>query len=107
MQLDRLRLLASAFAGRTLEVAAAEPGEPTWTDGATVYVDAAATRAHQVRGLGVQASLLAAGSLEPDVLRRLARRPALAQRYLALEGHRALAANDDVLPPVVLRILDR
>lgn len=55
----------------------------------------------QVVLLGVQASLLAAGSLEPDILRSLVRRPGLARRYLAVEGHRALAANDALLPPLV------
>jgi hypothetical protein len=105
--LDRLRLLASAIAGCTLEVAAAEPGQPTWTDGRTVYVEAVATRAEQVQMLGVQASLLAAGSLAPDRVRPLARRPAQLRRYLAVEGQRALAANEDVLPPVVRRLIDR
>ena len=31
----------------------------------------------------------------------------LARRYLAVEGHRALAANEDVLPPSVRRLVDR
>ena len=61
----------------------------------------------QVRMLGVQASLVAAGSLEPDVVRSLARRPQLARRYLAVEGHRALAANERCLPPSVRRLVDR
>ena len=106
-ELDRLRLLASAFAGRTVEVAATDPGECAWTDGSTLFVDAGASHADQVRMLGVQASLLAAGSLAPDVVRQLSWRPALARRYLAVEAHRALAANDDLLPAVVRRLLDR
>jgi hypothetical protein len=48
--------------------------------------------------LAVQASLVAAGSLAPDVLRHVARRPTVARRYLAVEGHRALAANEELLP---------
>src|SRR5712691_6125680 len=100
-ELDPLRLLASAFAGRTVEVAATDSGERSWTDGSTLFVDAGASHADQVRMLGVQASLLAAGSLAPDVVRQLSRRPALARRYLAIEAHRALAANDDLLPAVV------
>lgn len=107
MQIEHLRLLVSAFAGQVLEVAAGPPGEPTWTDGATVYVDPAATHAEVVGALAVQASLLSAGSLEPGLVRRLARRPHLARRYLAVEGHRALAVNEDVLPPIALRDLDR
>ena len=41
----------------------------------------------------MQASLIAAGSLDPDVVRPLVRHPRLARRYLAIEGHRALVAN--------------
>ncbi len=104
---DRLRLLASALGGRTLEVADGGPGEPAWTDGTTVFVDARATPTEQIRMVAVQASLLAAGSLEARVVRQLGRRSALARRYLAVEGHRALAANDGLLPPVVRALTDR
>ena len=54
----------------------------------------------------MQASLLAGGGLEPDVVRKLVRRPALAKRYLAVEGHRALAANEDLLPFPVRSLID-
>ncbi|MGH2475496.1 MAG: nitric oxide reductase activation protein, partial [Candidatus Limnocylindrales bacterium] len=103
---DRLRLLASAIAGRTLEVALAGAGERTWTDGTTVFVESRAGPAEQVRMVAVQASLLGAGSLEPRIVRQLGRRSALARRYLAVEGHRALAANE-FLPPVVRSLVDR
>jgi len=102
----RLSLLASALAGRPLQVAPCQPGEPAWTDGRTVFVDTDARARDQLAALAVQASLLAAGSLEPDVVRGLARRPALARRYLAVEGHRALAANERVLPPAVRPLID-
>jgi hypothetical protein len=98
---DRVRplgLLASAIAGRELQVSAGEPGEPAWTDARTIFVDGDASPREQVEALAVQASLLAAGSLAPDVVRRLARRPALAGRYLAIEGHRALAESENLLP---------
>jgi nitric oxide reductase NorD protein len=102
----RLSLLASAISSRALEVASGEPGEPTWTDGRVVFVDAGISSREQVEAVAVQASLLAAGSLEPDVVRRLTRRPALARRYLAVEGHRALAAIEDLLPPSVWPLID-
>ena len=95
---QRLRLLASALAGRNVAVAPAELGEPAWTDGATVFIDAGASAVQQVESVTVQASLLAGGGLAPEVVRKLLRRPALARRYLAVEGQRALAANDDLLP---------
>lgn len=102
---ERLGLLASALAGRALQVAAAGPGEPAWTDGSTIYLDAALGATEQVEALAVQASLLAAGSLDPGVVRRLTRRP-LARRYLGVEGHRALAAIQHLLPPSVRSLVD-
>jgi hypothetical protein len=104
--LGRLSLLASALSMRPLEVASGQPGGPAWTDGAAVYVDATAGAREQLAALAVQASLLVAGSLEPDVVRRLAGRPVLARRYLALEGHRALATIADLLPPSVRSLID-
>jgi len=103
---QRLCLLASALAGRNVTVAPADPGEPAWTDRVTVFVDAVASAVHQVESVTVQASLLACGGLEPDIVRKLVRRPALARRYLAVEGQRALTANDDLLPFPVRSIVD-
>jgi hypothetical protein len=40
------------------------------------------------------------------LVRKLVRRPALARRYLAVEGQRALAANDDLLPFPVRSMVD-
>ena len=105
-RLARLGMLASALSGRTLQVAAVRSGEPPWTDGATIFVDEGASARHQIETLGVQASLLAAGSLEPRVLRMLKRRPGAARRYLAVEGHRALTENAELLPPAVRALVD-
>lgn len=105
--LPRWNLLASALSGRALQVAATEAGEPAWTDGKTVFVDPGADGAAQLEAVAVQACLLAAGSLEPDVVRKLVRRRTIAARYLAIEGHRALAANAELLPPAVLALIDR
>jgi nitric oxide reductase NorD protein len=103
---QRLRLLASALAGRSVAVAPTDPGEPAWTDGVTVFIDAAASAIQQIESVTVQASLLAGGGLESEVVRKLVRRPALARRYLAVEGQRALAANDDLLPFSVRSMVD-
>jgi hypothetical protein len=102
-----LGLLASAIAARPLEVAAAAPGQVPWTDGAVVFVDEEASRRDQVRAVAVQASLLAAGSLRPEIVARLRRRGPLARRYLAVEGHRALAVHEALLPPPVRALVDR
>ncbi|WNG81006.1 VWA domain-containing protein [Mycobacterium sp. ITM-2016-00316] len=100
-------LLASALSGRTLRVVRGEPGEPCWTDGKLVYVDDTQNEHEQVASILVQASLISAGSLAPDVLRALTRRGRLAERYLAVEAHRALDANSAVLPPMMHPLIDR
>lgn len=103
---QRLGLLASALAGRTIAVASGDRGEPAWTDGITVFVDADESPERQLEAVTVQASLLAGGGLDPDIVRKLIRRPALARKYLAVEGHRALAANEDLLPQTVRSLID-
>lgn len=102
----RLSMLASAISNRALQVMPGEPGELAWTDGRVVFVDPSISARAQVDAVVVQASLLAAGSLDIDVVRRLTRRPALTKRYLAVEGHRALATIENVLPPSVRSLID-
>jgi nitric oxide reductase NorD protein len=104
--LGRLGLLASALSGSPLQVASLESGELPWTDGKTVFIDPAIDWRRRLQALAVQASLLGAGSLAPEVVRKLVRRPGLAKRYLVVEGHRALTANDQLLPPMVRSLID-
>jgi nitric oxide reductase NorD protein len=104
-RLERLTLLASAIAGRFAEVAPAVRGDGAWTDGLSIFVDAGASPDEQRRRVAVQAALLGAGSFASEVVGRL-RRLTLSQRYLAIEGHRALAAHVAVLPPSVRSLLD-
>jgi hypothetical protein len=99
-------MLASALAGRPVAVAELQPGEPAWTDGQTIYVDAARARA-KLEAIAVQASMIAAGSLDPDVVGPLVRHPRLAKRYLAVEAHRALVANAHLLPMVLASLGNR
>ena len=101
---DRLHdfgMFASAFAGRPVAVDGQLPGDPPWTDGQTVFIDTSASFQATLEAIAVQASMIAAGSFDPDVVRPLARHSRLARRYLAIEGHRALIANADVLPRVL------
>ncbi|WP_145013517.1 nitric oxide reductase activation protein NorD [Mycobacterium marseillense] len=102
-----LGMLASALAGRAVAVAELQPGQPTWTDGQTIYLDPAARGRARLESVAVQASMIAAGSLDPDVVRPLVRHPRLARRYLAIEGHRALVSNADLLPGVLASVVDR
>src|SRR5262249_22613433 len=95
--LGRDKLNRAAIAGPLADVAPREPCERAWPDGAAVFVAAEANPRARLRRVAVRASLLGAASLEPDVVARLRRRPALSRRYLAVEGHRALAAHEPLL----------
>lgn len=106
-RLQALALLGSALAGRTIGVQPAAPGAPAWSDGTIVYLDESAAPRELLEQLSVQACLLSAGSLTPAVMRKLGRRETLARRYLAIEGHRALAGHEDLLPRGVRTLLDR
>lgn len=95
---ERFRLLAAMVAGAGIGVAEAFAGHPPHTDGRTIFVSKdAGAQQHRCEVL-VQAALLGAGSLDPAVLRSLRGRPALARRYLAIEGARVLADLADRLP---------
>lgn len=104
--LARLEMLASALSGRDLRVDHVAAGAPAWTNGTVIFIDAAAPHQTQLRQLCVQSALLAAGSLNPDLVKCLVRRPALARRYLTLEAQRALLALEGVLPPLMRSLID-
>jgi nitric oxide reductase NorD protein len=106
-QLQAFGMLASALAGRAVAVAELKPGEPPWTDGQTIYVDPSARARSKLEAVAVQASMIAAGSLDPDVVRSLVRHPRLARRYLAVEAHRALVLNGYLLPRVLASVGNR
>ena len=103
---NRYALLASAISGRPLEVAGGDAGMPAWSDGRTVFIDSESAAQTQLQCVVVQASLIYAGSLEPRLLHKLARKPSAGRRYLSLEGHRALTALSDVLPTTVVSVAD-
>ncbi len=102
-----LELLASALAGRAVAVAETGPGEPPWTDGQTIHLDPGVPAARQRAQLAVQASLIAAGSLAPDIIGALVRKPRLAERYLCAEGRRALRENAYLIPAALSDLLDK
>jgi hypothetical protein len=103
---QRFSVLASAIAARAVGVERSPQSGPAWTDGATIFVDPDSTRS-PIACIAVQAALLGSGSLAPVSLDRIARSGSLARRYLAVEGHRALAALDYLLPLSARRMLDR
>ncbi|MGC1739062.1 nitric oxide reductase activation protein NorD [Mycobacterium sp.] len=105
-RLETLGMFASALAGRSVAIDSRRPGDPPWTDGQRVFIDPALPARAGLEAIAVQASMIAAGSLDPGIVRPLARHSRLATRYLAVEGHRALAANADVLPRVLASLAD-
>ena len=105
-RLQALGMFASALAGRPVAVAPLDSGEPSWTDGQIVFVDPLARPRANLESVAVHASLIAADSLAPDVVGALVRHPRVARRYLAIEGHRALAAISDLLPGVLNSLAD-
>ena len=95
----RLRLLASAVAGRAVEVSPID-GERSYTDGRTIFV-AVRTASDVERAVVVQAALIGAGSLDPAVLKKLTGHRRVFPRYLTLEVARAADLLSGVLPPRV------
>lgn len=104
--LQKLGMLASALSRRDLRVEHAKAGEPGWTDGSVLFVDSTSSPIEQLTTLCVQSALLSAGSLDPQILKQLQRRPRLAGRYLAIEAHRALSTIEAVLPPAICAQID-
>jgi hypothetical protein len=103
---QRFSVLASAIAARAVGVERPPQHGPTWTDGATIFVDPASARS-PLTCVVVQAALLGSGSLEAASLDRIARNTGLARRYLAIEGQRALATLEYLLPLSARRMIDR
>jgi len=95
---NRLRLLATYVAGRSVDVAEAPIGDPAHTNGHVIFVSAGAPLEQQRREILVQSALLGAGSLDARLVRRLRGHPVVARRYLALEGSRVLTDLADRLP---------
>jgi nitric oxide reductase NorD protein len=95
---DRLRLLATFIARRSVAVAQAPTGEAAHTNGEVIFVSAGGSIAEQRREMLVQSALLGAGSLDPRLVKALRARPSVARRYLALEGHRVLAGLATQVP---------
>lgn len=97
--LATLGVLASAVAGRRLVVARSGPAVgSTFCDGRTIWL-AAGDRWPSVV---TQASLVAAGSLDPGTVAGLIGRPRAAQRYCALEIARGAAICAVRCPPINL-----
>ena len=98
MTASDLRFLATFIAGRSVEIVEAPAGEPAHTNGHVIFVSAGRSAARQRREMLVQSALLGAGSLDQRLVKALRARPAVARRYLALEGRRVLAGLATRIP---------
>lgn len=95
---EQYAVLAWAIASRRLDVQVVE-GESTYTDGRTVFVDAATDVDDIADAVAMQAALLAGGSLQKDVMTPLSRhRHRTAERYLVLELARVAEQLGHLLP---------
>ncbi|AIJ21311.1 nitric oxide reductase activation protein NorD [Amycolatopsis methanolica] len=88
-------LLASAVGCRDVEVVGVDGG-PSYTDGRHVVVDARAS--DPLPTLLCQSALIGAGSLQPDMVRKLSRGRETVARYVLLEVHRACRSLRNSLP---------
>lgn len=87
---NRFRLLATYIAGRSVDLAEAPLGQVAHTNGQVIFVSAGRSLAEQRREMLLQSALLGAGSLDHRLVKALRARPAVARRYLALEGRRVI-----------------
>lgn len=99
LALHPLAWLAGAVAGRPLRVAPLPSGQASYTDGATIHLDASLPHPQQRCVVMAHSLLLAAGSLAPAITRHLRLRPTVSQRYFGLELQRAAVLLADRLPP--------
>ncbi|MHA3020738.1 VWA domain-containing protein [Mycobacterium sp. BMJ-28] len=95
---QRFRLLATFVAGRAVDIGEAAAGEAAFTTGQVIFVATDRSAADQQREILLQSALLGGGSLDSQWIKALRARPAVAQRYLALEGRRVLTDLADRLP---------
>lgn len=93
--MNRFRLLATHIAGRPVDIATAPEAH---TNGRVVFVSDGASPERQRREVVLQSALIGAGSLQPALVRPLRARPALARRYLSVEGRRVLDELARTLP---------
>ncbi|MCG8317002.1 MAG: VWA domain-containing protein [Pseudomonadales bacterium] len=99
---DRFRLLATFLAGRSLGVAMATTGQPSYTDGRCVFVSPELPVTQQRQQVILQAMLLGSGSFDQKLVRALRGRTHLAKRYLMLEGCRVLSNLSGVVSEISL-----
>jgi Mg-chelatase subunit ChlD len=95
--LAHFALLARSVAGRPVAVLGGV-ADRSFTDGESIFLADELPERELVAALVVQASLLAAGSLDPRIMARITGRRSLRLKYLTLEAARAAAQLGYLLP---------
>jgi nitric oxide reductase NorD protein len=95
---EQFTILASAVVGRPVVVKSVH-GADTFTDGRCIYVSDTLAHEDVPHSVAVQAALLAAGSIEKDVVAILSQQPRqVVDRYFSLELGRTAAVLYPLLP---------
>ena len=94
-------LLASGVSGCSVEVHHQSMDAPAFTNGSTIYVNSALDHDEILAQVCFQSALIAAGSLSAEIMKPILRKHTLCQRYLCIEGHRAVTAIWEYLPESV------
>ncbi|HEX9684100.1 MAG TPA: VWA domain-containing protein [Acidimicrobiales bacterium] len=107
--LDHWSLLASAVAGRAVDVVLTDRPR-AYADGEAIHLprrgfDDGIEEEDVMTTVVVQAMLLGAGSLEPAVVGHLTARRSLARRYLTLEAERAIRVRASFVPRRVAAVV--
>jgi nitric oxide reductase NorD protein len=90
--------LAHAVAGQAVQVIGSGPDADVWSDGHFIVVGSACDARRGLEAVVVHAALIGAASLTRDLMRPLLRHNGLRDRYLTIEGLRAVAGLRDLLP---------
>ena len=104
---NRYGLLASAPAGRAVEVVAGPAGGGVWSDGHTITVGPDVGPSRVVEAVVVQASMIGAGSLSEASMRGVVAQSSVRSRYLGIEGPRAVASMRHLLPRSLSHMISR
>jgi nitric oxide reductase NorD protein len=105
-ELPRYGLLAQAVSGRRVAVIG-DDAERSFTDGESIFLAEALTEPERIASIIVQASLLAAGSLDPWCMARITGRRSMRLKYLSLEAARAADELKAMLPTRVIAMVEQ
>ena len=99
-EIARYSVLASAIAGCRLTVSMAAAGTLAYTDAQSIFIPADCPLFEVINVVVLHASILGAGTCDPDMVHRLKGKPRPTRRYFALEARRATTELAWLIPPM-------